>query len=109
VPEIDANGRGTRIRVVHVSSRAAVRGRQFYHYAVGDVKHQGRSARQALRAAQYDTKLLGIKGPAADIQVEEFDTYRKTGGPEITEVGKALPEGLTTPLPSDTPMTVRGS
>ena len=69
VPLTDEAGRATAIRIVEVENRSNMTGgRTFFRYSEADETGRKRAHNQAVRAAQYDCKLLGMDAKTIKIK-----------------------------------------
>lgn len=71
VPKLDKEGKAEGIGVVEVETRSQAGGRAFYRFKAGDTKARSRARKQAITAAGYDLRMLGL--PADSITVDEFE------------------------------------
>jgi hypothetical protein len=68
----DKNGKLTNVKVVEVAARNQIKGgdRLFVRFTKGDDKARNRAMAQAIKAANYDLSLVGIK---REVEATKFD------------------------------------
>ncbi len=85
-----ANGRLESVEVQEVAQRADTAGRTFFRYNAGDAKSRNRAMRQAIRAAESDCGIAGVKIGDAGVPVNVLADAEGTAAPEV--LTEASPE-----------------